>query len=124
MKQSTYANLIAVRKLIKKGWCRGVEARTRWGTPVYYDSPKACSFCLTGAINKICPPLANAHADPAPRPRAHYDVLLVIERHLPVAVPRHVGCHTLDIQLFNDRYARSKKHVIRVIDAAIEECKR
>lgn len=48
MKPSTI--LKRARKLIEKGWCRGVAAVTKSGTPVLPRSKHACRWCVSGAI--------------------------------------------------------------------------
>lgn len=40
------------QKLVKNGWTRGAPARTYKGKPVDVDDPKACRFCMIGAISR------------------------------------------------------------------------
>lgn len=45
--------LLEIRKTIEKGWTQGAYAVDKDGFQIDCDSPEACKFCLSGAINKL-----------------------------------------------------------------------
>lgn len=54
MDKSTQSEVVAaldsLHKLITKGWCQGYSAKDKDGIPVAANSPKACCWCLSGAM--------------------------------------------------------------------------
>jgi hypothetical protein len=47
--------LIAARRLIRKGWCKGAVARAKGGDMVDAGSPRAVRWCLMGALLRVAP---------------------------------------------------------------------
>ena len=37
-------------RLIQKGWCQGYSAEDQDGRPLMAEDPRACRWCLTGAL--------------------------------------------------------------------------
>lgn len=56
--QEKIANFKKVIAQLKKGWCRGSYARDNTGISVDFGDPRACSWCLMGAMYVVIAPTA------------------------------------------------------------------
>lgn len=55
LKAQVVDNLTSLRELLgdKNRWTRGTNARSPENTPVNWDDPNACKWCLNGALLKV-----------------------------------------------------------------------
>lgn len=94
--------LKGARAKIEQGWCQGYYARDAVGRDVSYNSPSACSYCLSGAL------WASATA-------AGLDVHAV-DRCFDLL--RH-GVSELNPMIWQDKPERTKEEVLARFDQAI-----
>lgn len=93
------SDLTEARKLLEKGWTQRAYARNANGVAVDEGSPNACSFCVTGALNR-------AYA--------------CLETHLLVG--RFVKVRTGGdwLHLWNDAPGRTQEEVLTMIDEILK----
>ena len=51
--KTVHNELLALRKLLTKGWTKGVLARNKYGHQVEFSAPRAVRFCLRGGILRL-----------------------------------------------------------------------
>ena len=49
-KVSPLSLLRGIERRLVKGWCQGPAAKDKWGQGVEVESPRACKWCLIGAM--------------------------------------------------------------------------
>lgn len=94
-----------VRDLIEAGWTQEAYARDCYGHRVSTDSPSACKFCLSGAIDRAVSDNGTLYS------------------HCLDALRRQLPLHGDGIINFNDRLPRGPKgkaQVLDLIDRAIK----
>jgi len=120
MKRDLLSMLKEVRKLVKAGWCRATPAKDRWGRECSATSPKACKFCVTGAVRH----LVGETTFDTPGQAQYERVITLIAKHCPPTGWRQgwQSIPSVEVQAFND-YAKSKRHVIKLLDKVIASIK-
>lgn len=94
-------SLTKARELVKKGWCQDTYARDAKGNGVDYESRRAVSFCLTGAMF---------------RARVPDEGFTIVRKLIP-----YDGYSPVD---FNDHHLTTKRDVVSVLTKAIKEAKK
>lgn len=95
------AHLRRMRRRIVKGWCQGAYARDKFQRGIDYKNPKACSWCLLGALYATS---------------KGADHLSTVRRFL------HANGE-FSMPTFNDQ-AKSKDQVLAALDKAIRYARR
>jgi glycine/D-amino acid oxidase-like deaminating enzyme len=95
--------LVAGRALIEAGWCTGSSARDAKGLVTPFGGPKACSFCMSGALCHLMNFIERAHQTAVK------------------ALQQAIG--TTQIAAWNDAFGRTKEEVLLAYDQAIEIAK-
>jgi hypothetical protein len=90
-----------VKKLIKAGWTQREEARNSKGYSVSVTDPKACRFCLVGAIRKTTNEMA-------------------YEDHQKMLTQLCAVIGSMSIVDWNDVKGRTKTQVLAALDKVIE----
>ena len=83
--------LRAVRSLLEdeERWTQGAIARDSEGIPCEGDSSRAVSFCLTGAMNRVCGSTDEAWGSGEMARDAVWDVVDSVNGYSPAAVNDH-----------------------------------
>ena len=82
------------RSLIERGWCRGAYARDVESESVDIASPRACSWCLDGALKAVS---------------VDYETNKIVNRFTD----------GMGLWAFNDAVAKGKEDVLAILDRAI-----
>jgi len=90
------------KSLLRKGWTQGPEAKSSSGRAVRPESPRACKWCLWGAVLRAQYDLSADNDTYAKAWTALYNVL----GESPVC--------------FNEYEGRKKFEILAIVDAAIE----
>jgi hypothetical protein len=107
------------QKLIERGWCQGVSARTHYERPCHVMSKQAIEHCATGAAAAASwdsPELAFAEM---------MDALTDALEDLWEITPhdQYKPWHKVEaVKAWNDEKGRSKNEVLRLYARAIEMC--
>lgn len=83
--------------LVRQGWCKNSPAKDKDGKWAAPRDPRAVSWCALGAIQKICG-----------GPNDGWEALAALRNVL-----------FMDVQTWNDTYARDGEHVARKMEEAI-----
>jgi len=97
-------SLIEVKSLIDtpEKWCKYKYARDSSGIPVSYKSPRACSFCILGAVRRV-------------RIEEQLDVLRELRKFIP---NKQTNRRNLKLNIFNDNATHNE--VMALFDRAIK----
>lgn len=106
-------NLIAARTRIEKGWCQKRFARDSNGEGVGAHSPKACSWCTTGAVYVV----TTSTLDVFYALNALTETLNVSGRTLRGMRP---DAMYYSLGVWNDKEGRTKEEVLALFDKAIK----
>ena len=113
--------LEGTKEIIKKGWCQGAAARDARGRSVNSSSAIACTWCLTGAIEKSLQEnfkLSWYNGKDSILPKI--SSLLPPERSEPV-----IRSDQFDVVVdFNDNHATTKEDVLNILSKVIEGMKK
>ena len=97
------------KDLVKKGWCTNASALDAIGEPVVPTDPRACRWCLTGAIERaLCD--INIHSP--------YNQLMMNEQLEEILCDRYEQDH-LSLTEWNDNHLASQEEVVKLIDEGI-----
>lgn len=104
-----------IEELLAQGWTTRAFARAADGTPRFSDDPEACSWCLSGAVNKAVGEQTGlmSYRDQR-RFDAHDQVRLPLDKALTAfgVLPGVPMIH------WNDDPARTRAQVLGVVQAA------
>jgi hypothetical protein len=101
----TIGVLIKARRLLRKGWCQGAAARTKYGQACPGRSEHACEWCMDGSLWASCGPYSTEL-------RASCERMILQANRLR------------DIVKSNDKPRTKKEDVIRWMTNAIKYAKR
>lgn len=106
--------LVAARKLIEKpeNWTKDTYARDSDRNPIWYIDPKACTFCLVGAVCRVL--------GLAVFTETIYDRILIALREILFEL---YGARYDGPAEFNDDPDTSHEKVLELIDKTIERLK-
>lgn len=96
-----------LRKLLKKGWCKGAFAKTKRGAFTNSCAPDAAKWCLVGGMCKV--------VEGNPFHRQYWNLKTAIS----TAIPSKYPC----IATFNDKQP-SVKPVLALITKALRQVKK
>ena len=101
---------------LRSGWCKGMPAMDKKGNSVNFDSPSACKFCATGALDRAAKDLWEMEA--ICQPEFHridgHDYLVISEECRRVAegkLPRYQA-----LTDFNDERDRKVEDVLELLE--------
>ncbi len=103
------------KALLEKSWIKGAAARQQNGREVSSASPKACSFCMLGAIDGAGEKL---HAWTYERAACRTALEVAFKTLHPEFVPNSNSNFT-SLAQFNDAPETTKEQVLEVYDVAI-----
>ena len=114
---SVLETLIKVRELLsnKDHWTKGYYSKDSHGIRIRPHEPSACTFCMFGAIYKVCPDRpfsAVGFKDPF--------VIEVHDRIEKVIGELYPNFREASVARFNDDPETTHADVLRVLDRAIE----
>jgi len=108
--------LRAVKTLIAKpeNWTQNTAARDKRGMAIYIEAPEACSFCLSGALDRV------TYDNRAPNSTTHFELLNLRRKSSDLLST------TLMSTKFVNHYIRyndtvSHREVIELLDRAIQK---
>jgi hypothetical protein len=108
---SVVEHLQKVKELLSvpERWTKGAFARVVDGRGVFYNNPKACSFCLLGGICKTDPNLESRGGETS---KAWHFLTMYCRRKKSMDVPN-----------FNDHERTTHADILSFLDEAIEDAK-
>jgi hypothetical protein len=111
MMLSEHEIYVKVKELLstREKWTTGAFAKDLYGTPVGYTSENACSFCLRGALNKVCS--RTVFSDEIPS----------LYETIKSKLGFEISTYPIGLATFND--SRTYEEMIEVLDEAIEMTK-
>ena len=109
--------LIETRSRIARGWCQNAEAMRAGGVGVPATDPRACAWCLTGAVR------SSVYEPGGPDLSLEaYELAIRVRRLLvDVLAPQIWDVPTFVLQDWNDEDGRTQADVLALIDKTIEQ---
>ena len=96
---------------VRRGWTQGADARDIEGKPVELNDPKACSWCMGGALDAAFGAMFGGGGYDARY--AGYDLML----RTHAAVMRRLTEKWLSVVDFNDDERRTQEEVVALLEA-------